>query len=49
MKIITIHQSVSAGRKSEAQLEPYVASIVEDNKKCFYKYIRSKRRIKDNL
>ena len=41
-----------AGRKLEkakAQLELNLATGVKENKKPFYKYIGSKRRIKENL
>ena len=31
-------------RRSKAQLEITLASAIKDNKKCFYKYINSKRR-----
>ena len=36
-------------RKSKAQLDLNLALGVEENKKCFYKYINSKRRAKENL
>ncbi|GAB0202630.1 hypothetical protein GRJ2_002728600 [Grus japonensis] len=36
-------------RKAKAQLELNLATVVRDNKKCFYKYINSKKRAKENL
>jgi len=36
-------------RGAKAQLELSLATAVKDNKKCFYKYIRNKRRKKENL
>jgi len=33
-------------RKSEAQLELRLDTIVRDNKKCFYRYINNKKRTK---
>jgi len=36
-------------RRAKAQLELYLATAVKDNKKCFYKYISSKRRAKESL
>ncbi|GAB0204509.1 mitochondrial enolase superfamily member 1 [Grus japonensis] len=36
-------------RKAKAQLEFNLATVVRDNKKCFYKYINNKRRAKENL
>ena len=36
-------------RKAKAQQELHLDSIVKDNKKCFYKYINSKRKAKENL
>jgi len=35
--------------KAKAQLELRLATVVKDNKKCFYKYINSKKRAKENL
>ncbi|KAK4830929.1 hypothetical protein QYF61_014302 [Mycteria americana] len=32
-----------------SQISLYLATAIKDNKKCFYKYISSKRRAKDNL
>jgi len=36
-------------RKVKAQLELRLATVVRDNKKCFYKYIINKKRAKENL
>ena len=36
-------------RRSKPQLELNLATAVIDNKKCFYKYISDKRRVKENL
>ncbi|KAK4817892.1 LOW QUALITY PROTEIN: hypothetical protein QYF61_002061 [Mycteria americana] len=36
-------------RKAKAQLELKLATVVRDNKKCFYKYINNKERAKENL
>jgi len=36
-------------RKAKAQLELKLATVVRDSKKCFYKYINSKKRAKENL
>ena len=36
-------------RRAKAQLELNLATAVKDNKKCFYKFINSKRRIRENL
>jgi len=36
-------------RKAKAQLELRLATVVRDNKKCFYKYINNKKRAKENL
>ena len=36
-------------RRAKAQLELNLATAIKDNKKCFYKYISSKRRAKDTL
>ncbi|KAK4828902.1 hypothetical protein QYF61_001460 [Mycteria americana] len=36
-------------RKTKAQLELNLATVVRDNKKCFYKYINNKKRAKENL
>ncbi|KAJ7423618.1 rna-directed dna polymerase from mobile element jockey-like [Pitangus sulphuratus] len=36
-------------RETEAQFELYLATSVRDNKKCFYQYINSKKRGKENL
>ncbi|GAB0210105.1 hypothetical protein GRJ2_003476300 [Grus japonensis] len=36
-------------RKAKAQLELNLATVVRDNKKCFYKYISNKKRAKENL
>jgi len=35
-------------RRAEAQLELSLATPIKDNKKCFYKYISNKRRVKEN-
>ena len=35
--------------KAKAQLEPRLATVVRDNKKCFYKYINHKKKTKDSL
>ena len=37
------------GGEEKAQLELRLATAVKDNRKCFYKYIRYKRRAKDYL
>ena len=36
-------------RKAKAHLELSLATAVKDNRKCFYKYINTKRRTKENL
>jgi len=36
-------------RKAKAQLELRLATLVRDNKKCFYKYINNKMRAKESL
>ena len=36
-------------RKAKAQLELRLATAVKENKKCFHKYINSKRRTKENF
>ncbi|KAM9590717.1 uncharacterized protein ACIBXB_005842 isoform 1-T1 [Morphnus guianensis] len=36
-------------RKAKAQLELNLATIVRDNKKCFYKYVNSKKNPKENI
>ena len=36
-------------RKAKTHLELNLATAVKDNKKCFYKYINTKRRTKENL
>ncbi|KAK4824609.1 LOW QUALITY PROTEIN: hypothetical protein QYF61_016878 [Mycteria americana] len=36
-------------RKAKAQLELNLATVVRDNKKCFYKYSNNKKRAKENL
>ena len=36
-------------RRSKAQLEINLASAVKDNKKCFYKYVNSKRKTRESL
>jgi len=36
-------------RKPIAQLELWLATVVKDNKKCFYKYINNKKRAKESL
>uniref|UniRef100_A0A8B9ZP11 Reverse transcriptase domain-containing protein n=1 Tax=Anas zonorhyncha TaxID=75864 RepID=A0A8B9ZP11_9AVES len=36
-------------RKAKAHLELNLATAVKDNRKCFYKYINTKRRTKENL
>jgi len=36
-------------RKAKAHLELSLATVVRDNKKCFYKYINNKKRAKENL
>jgi len=36
-------------RKAKAQLELRLATVVRDNKKCFYKYISNKKRAKEKL
>ncbi|KAK4815667.1 hypothetical protein QYF61_005413 [Mycteria americana] len=36
-------------RRAKAQLERNLATAVKDNKKCFWKYVNSKRRAKENL
>ena len=35
--------------KGESSLELKLASVVSDNKKCFLKYVNSKRRSKENI
>ena len=36
-------------RRSKAQLEINLVSAVKDNKKCFYKYVNSKRKTRESL
>ena len=36
-------------RRSKAQLEMNLASAIKDNKKCFYKYVNSKRPGRDSI
>ncbi|KAK4826796.1 hypothetical protein QYF61_011604, partial [Mycteria americana] len=36
-------------RRAKAQLEFNLATAINDNKKCFYKYISNKRRARENL
>ncbi|KAK4828567.1 hypothetical protein QYF61_027657 [Mycteria americana] len=36
-------------RKAKAQLELNLATVVRDNKKCFYNYVNNKKRPKENL
>ena len=36
-------------RRAKAQLELNLATAVKDDNKCFYKFINSKRRIRENL
>jgi len=36
-------------RKAKAQLELKLATVVRDNKKCFYKYTNNKKRAKESL
>jgi len=36
-------------RKAKAQLELRLATVVRDNKKCFYKYSNNKKRAKESL
>ena len=36
-------------RRSKAQLEISLASAIKDNKKCFYKYVSSKRKTRESL
>ncbi|KAK4815341.1 hypothetical protein QYF61_000173 [Mycteria americana] len=36
-------------RRAKAQLELNLATAIENNKKCFYKYISNKKRAKENL
>ncbi|KAM9590819.1 uncharacterized protein ACIBXB_005874 [Morphnus guianensis] len=36
-------------RKGKTQLEINLATIVKDNKKCFYKYVNNKKRAKENI
>ena len=36
-------------RRSKAQLEINLASAIKDNKKCFYKYVNSKRKTRESL
>ena len=36
-------------REAKAQLELRLATAIKDSKKCFCKYMRNKRRAKDNL
>jgi len=36
-------------RKAKDQLDLRLATVVRDNKKCFYKRINNKKRTKDNL
>jgi len=35
--------------KAKAQLELRLATVVRDNKKCFYKHIKNKKKAKENL
>lgn len=36
-------------KRDKAQLELALATTVKDNKKCLYKYVESKRRVKECL
>uniref|UniRef100_A0A8D0KSJ6 Reverse transcriptase domain-containing protein n=1 Tax=Strix occidentalis caurina TaxID=311401 RepID=A0A8D0KSJ6_STROC len=36
-------------RRSKAQLEITLASAIKDNKKCFYKYVNSKRKTRESI
>ncbi|GAB0186782.1 hypothetical protein GRJ2_001143500 [Grus japonensis] len=36
-------------RRAKVQLELNLATVIKDNKKCFYKYITNKRRTKENI
>jgi len=36
-------------RKAKAQLKLSLATVLRDNKKCFYKYINNKKTAKENL
>jgi len=36
-------------RRAKAQLELSLATAIRDNKKCFYKYISNKMRVKENF
>jgi len=36
-------------RTAKAQLDLRLATVVRDNKKCFYKYLNNKKRAKENL
>ena len=36
-------------KRAKAQLELNLATVVKDNKKCFYKFINSNRMIRENL
>ena len=36
-------------RKAKGQLELNLATVVRDNKKCFYKYVNSKKNPKENI
>jgi len=36
-------------RKAKAQLQPRLATVARDNKKCFYKYMHNKKRGKESL
>ena len=36
-------------RKAKAQLELKLATVIRDNKKCFYKYINNKKNAKESL
>ena len=36
-------------RKAKGQLELNLATVVRDNKKCFYKYVNNKKRAKENI
>jgi len=36
-------------REAKAQVELRLATVVRDNKNCFYKYISNKKRAKENL
>jgi len=36
-------------RRAKTQLQLNLTTVVKHNKKCFYKYVNNKRKVKENL